>query len=181
MLLTLPILIITFLALFIILALFLDAGDIHFLEAAFFGLMIPSGILILSFLLPILKSPAHSLLCLIGAFILTIILLLYLGMTFIGFSFLIVYIGAVAILFLFVIILFNINEKFVGEGLSIFAKFGLGLALFAIIESIVTLFIANPTFLGFELGIDNFILTTPALLAKMEDVLTYTTTFYNYY
>jgi len=57
------------------------------------------------------KNPIASLLCLIGLFGTIASYLIFIGLTFIGFSYLIVYIGAVSILFLFILMLINIRTS----------------------------------------------------------------------
>lgn len=55
------------------------------------------------------KNPIISVLFLIGLFITISIYLLFLGVNFLGLSYLLVYIGAVSILFLFILMLINIR------------------------------------------------------------------------
>jgi NADH:ubiquinone oxidoreductase subunit 6 (subunit J) len=138
-------------------------------------------ILLLSTLLTVVKNPPDSLLCLIGAFILTIGLLLKIGMDFVAFSFLIVYIGAVAILFLFVIILFNLNEIFVEQGLHFVVKFGIGVSAYIIIDYIANLFYIGSLSSSIGTDLTNTIINTPSILIDMRDVYIFTTTFYSYY
>jgi NADH-ubiquinone oxidoreductase chain 6 len=57
------------------------------------------------------KNPIASLLCLIGLFGTIASYLIFIGLTFIGLSYLIVYIGAVSILFLFILMLINIRTS----------------------------------------------------------------------
>ena len=64
------------------------------------------------------SNPIHSIFYLILVFIGSTVLLLLLGVEFIGMLFLIIYIGAITVLFLFVIMMLNVkiiefNEKFV--------------------------------------------------------------------
>ena len=138
-------------------------------------------ILLLSTLLTVVKNPPDSLLCLIATFVLTIGLLLKIGMDFVAFSFLIVYIGAVAILFLFVIILFNLNEIFVEQGLHFVVKFGIGVSAYIIIDYIANLFHIDSLSSSVGTDLTNTIINTPSILADMRDVYIFTTTFYSYY
>jgi NADH-ubiquinone oxidoreductase chain 6 len=57
------------------------------------------------------KNPIHSVLFLIGLFVCISSYLIFLGLTFIGLSYLIIYIGAVSILFLFILMLINIRNS----------------------------------------------------------------------
>jgi NADH-ubiquinone oxidoreductase chain 6 len=57
----------------------------------------------------ITKNPIISVLFLIGLFSSIACYLIFLGLTFIGLSYLIVYVGAVSILFLFILMLINIR------------------------------------------------------------------------
>jgi len=56
------------------------------------------------------RNPVYSVLSLILLFLLSAILLIYLGVSFIGMVFLVVYIGAVSVLFLFVVMMLNIRH-----------------------------------------------------------------------
>jgi NADH-ubiquinone oxidoreductase chain 6 len=58
-----------------------------------------------------IKNPIAALISLIGLFASIAVYLIYIGLTFIGFSYLIVYIGAVSILFLFILMLINIRNS----------------------------------------------------------------------
>lgn len=58
-----------------------------------------------------IKNPISSLLSLIGLFGCVSVYLIFIGLNFIGFSYLIVYIGAVSILFLFILMLINIRTS----------------------------------------------------------------------
>ena len=55
------------------------------------------------------KNPVVSVLFLIGLFVSISVLLISIGFTFIGLSYILVYVGAVSILFLFILILINIR------------------------------------------------------------------------
>ena len=57
------------------------------------------------------KNPIAALMSLIGLFGTISVYLIFIGLTFIGFSYLIVYIGAVSILFLFILMLINIRTS----------------------------------------------------------------------
>lgn len=57
------------------------------------------------------KNPILSILFLIGLFFFISIYLIYIGLTFIGLSYLLVYIGAISILFLFILMLINIRTS----------------------------------------------------------------------
>jgi NADH-ubiquinone oxidoreductase chain 6 len=57
------------------------------------------------------KNPIESLIWLIGLFATISVYLIFVGLTYIGFSYLIVYIGAVSILFLFILMLINIRTS----------------------------------------------------------------------
>jgi len=67
-------------------------------------LAILSGILVI-----ISKNPIVSVLFLIGLFVNISVLLISIGFTFIGLSYILVYVGAVSILFLFILMLINIR------------------------------------------------------------------------
>jgi NADH-ubiquinone oxidoreductase chain 6 len=58
-----------------------------------------------------IKNPIAALLSLIGLFASIAVYLIYIGLSFIGLSYLIVYIGAVSILFLFILMLINIRSS----------------------------------------------------------------------
>ncbi|MFN7097186.1 MAG: hypothetical protein ACK4PR_06470, partial [Gammaproteobacteria bacterium] len=100
---------------------------------------------------------------------------------FVAFSFLIVYIGAVAILFLFVIILFNLNEIFIEQGLNFVVKFGIGVSAYIIIDYISNLFRIGSVSSSVGTDLTNTIINTPSLLSNMRDVYIFTKTFYSYY
>jgi NADH-quinone oxidoreductase subunit J len=55
------------------------------------------------------KNPVYSVLSLIMLFFFSAVLLIYMGVNFLGMVFLVVYIGAVAVLFLFVVMMINIR------------------------------------------------------------------------
>jgi NADH:ubiquinone oxidoreductase subunit 6 (subunit J) len=59
----------------------------------------------------------HALLSLLGVFFTTTLILLSLGINYLGYGFLIIYVGAIAILFLFVIMLFNVKVLTVSSNL----------------------------------------------------------------
>lgn len=63
-----------------------------------------SGLLVISS-----TNPVHSIFALILAFINISIILIMMGMEYLGFLFMIVYVGAIAILFLFVVMMLNIR------------------------------------------------------------------------
>jgi NADH-ubiquinone oxidoreductase chain 6 len=59
----------------------------------------------------IVKNPIGSLICLIAVYGFISIFLMFIGLTFIGFSYMIVYIGAVSILFLFILMLIDVRTS----------------------------------------------------------------------
>jgi len=65
--------------------------------------------IVLSVLVIISKNPIISVLFLIGLFMTISFYLMFLGLNFLGISYLLVYIGAVSILFLFILMLINIR------------------------------------------------------------------------
>jgi NADH-ubiquinone oxidoreductase chain 6 len=67
--------------------------------------------LILGIIVIIIKNPIAALISLIMLFGAISVYLIFIGLTFIGFSYLIVYIGAVSILFLFILMLINIRTS----------------------------------------------------------------------
>jgi NADH-ubiquinone oxidoreductase chain 6 len=58
-----------------------------------------------------IKNPIGSLIALIAVYGLISVYLMFIGLTFIGFSYIIVYIGAVSILFLFILMLIDIRTS----------------------------------------------------------------------
>ena len=81
----------------------IDGFDVNFLYIIAFISMI-SGILIV-----ITKNPIVSVLYLILLFSSISCYLIFIGLTFIGISYLLVYVGAVSILFLFIVMLINVR------------------------------------------------------------------------
>ena len=75
------------------------------LVISIFGL----GAIIAGFLVISSTNPVHSVFSLVLAFTNCSILLIVLGVEFLGFLFMIVYVGAIAILFLFVVMMLNIR------------------------------------------------------------------------
>lgn len=76
------------------------------------------------------RNPVVSVLFLIGLFVTVAIILMSLGLTFVGLSYLLVYVGAVSILFLFILMLINIRtSELTTEG-----KNSLLLAIIAVIS-----------------------------------------------
>jgi NADH-ubiquinone oxidoreductase chain 6 len=59
----------------------------------------------------IVKNPIGSLICLIAVYGFISIFLMFIGLSFIGFSYIIVYIGAVSILFLFILMLIDMRTS----------------------------------------------------------------------
>jgi NADH-ubiquinone oxidoreductase chain 6 len=55
------------------------------------------------------KNPVVSVLFLISTFVLAACYIIYIGINFIGISYIIVYVGAIAVLFLFIIMMINIK------------------------------------------------------------------------
>jgi len=88
-----------------------------------FFVILPAFGLLFAALIPVVRSPITSLLCLITTFCATVYLFITFKMEFVAFTFLIVYLGAIAILFLFVIILFNLTEVFERKKLNLFYGF----------------------------------------------------------
>jgi len=78
-------------------------------QATYVTLVVVLITLLLAVAVPALRNPMHSLLALIGVFLLAVLLYIVAGAEFLGLVFLIVYVGAVAILFLFVIMLLNVK------------------------------------------------------------------------
>lgn len=72
--------------------------------------ILPTTILLLSFLVVLLPNPVHALISLILVFFSTALFLLSINVNFLAMIYLIIYIGAIAILFLFVIMMFNLRE-----------------------------------------------------------------------
>jgi len=70
-------------------------------------------------------NPIHSILFLIATFINSALLLIILGLDFLGLSLIIIYIGAVAILFLFIIMLISFKEVEFTENIFRYLPFGL--------------------------------------------------------
>ena len=58
-----------------------------------------------------MKNPIGSLICLIAVYGFISIFLMFIGLSFIGFSYIIVYIGAVSILFLFILMLIDMRTS----------------------------------------------------------------------
>lgn len=59
----------------------------------------------------VVKNPIGSLIALIAVYGMISVFLIFVGLTFIGFSYIIVYIGAVSILFLFILMLINVRTS----------------------------------------------------------------------
>ena len=57
------------------------------------------------------SSSVVSVILLIAGFVFAALLLINLGLVFVGLSYIIIYVGAIAVLFLFVIMMININIK----------------------------------------------------------------------
>jgi NADH-ubiquinone oxidoreductase chain 6 len=55
------------------------------------------------------KNPVVSILFLIGTFVLASCFIVFLGINFLGITYIIVYVGAIAVLFLFIIMMINIK------------------------------------------------------------------------
>jgi NADH-quinone oxidoreductase subunit J len=70
------------------------------------------------------KNPVHSILFLILVFLNTAMLLISLGIDFLGIFIIIVYVGAIAILFLFVIMMLNIKLTELNEGIYKYLPIG---------------------------------------------------------
>ena len=116
------------------------------------------------------KNPVTSVLFLIATFVLSAGYLIFIGINFIGISYIIVYVGAIAVLFLFVIMMINIKLTDILETGSQYTK-TLPLAL-----SVGFLFI----FIIFSLIKINF--NNVPVLSIFLDILTYLNgLFSNYY
>ena len=116
------------------------------------------------------KNPVTSVLFLIATFVLSACYLIFIGINFIGISYIIVYVGAIAVLFLFVIMMINIKLTDILETGSQYTK-TLPLAL-----SVGFLFI----FIIFSLIKINF--NNVPVLSIFLDILTYLNgLFSNYY
>jgi NADH-ubiquinone oxidoreductase chain 6 len=93
----------------------------------------------------IVKNPIGSLICLIAVYGFISIFLIFIGLSFIGFSYIIVYIGAVSILFLFILMLIdmrtselqinNWNSIPLASFIALFLNFALAEGLPQIIEN----------------------------------------------
>ena len=55
------------------------------------------------------KNPVISIICVIGTFVQAAGYLIFIGVNFIGISYIVIYVGAIAVLFLFVIMMINIK------------------------------------------------------------------------
>lgn len=92
-------------------------------------------LIIISALLVILsKNPMHSVLSLVLTFVFSSIIMIKLGVEFLGLLFLIVYVGAIAILFLFVVMMLNINLEELLDNTSKYAPISLILGSFLALE-----------------------------------------------
>jgi len=72
--------------------------------------VLPTAVIVLSFLVILNTNPVYSLICLILVFFTVTVFLLSINVNFLALIYLIIYIGAIAILFLFVIMMFNLRN-----------------------------------------------------------------------
>jgi NADH:ubiquinone oxidoreductase subunit 6 (subunit J) len=86
-------------------------------ESFFLELVLPVVACVCAVLVSSVSNPMHALLSLLGVFFTTTLILLSLGINYLGYGFLIIYVGAIAILFLFVIMLFNVKVLTVSSNL----------------------------------------------------------------
>jgi NADH-quinone oxidoreductase subunit N len=119
----------------------------------------------------LLPNPVHSLLCLITAFLATIVLYLSVKAEFLAFIFLIVYVGAIAILFLFVIMLLNVKE------LTVTASKGRTGAFLVLLPLLLKLF--QTLVVGFQQQIfqsqSTFEQLTYYITTQYQDIMLFTT------
>jgi NADH-quinone oxidoreductase subunit J len=92
------------------------------------------------------KNPVHSILFLILVFLNTAMLLISLGIDFLGIFIIIVYVGAIAILFLFVIMMLNIKLTELNEGIYKYLPIGFFFGLLFLI--LFSFFILDTKFLS---------------------------------
>lgn len=85
------------------------------------------------------RSPVHSVFFLILCFFNAAGLFLLLGAEFLAMLLVIVYVGAVAVLFLFVVMMLDMELVALREGFLRYLPFGIGLALFLLLELILVM------------------------------------------
>lgn len=93
-----------------------------------------SAALISSLLVITSKNPIHSIFSLVLAFANVSILLILLGIEFLGLLFLIVYVGAIAILFLFVVMMLNIKLVELLDNTTRYIPIGILIGIIFLIE-----------------------------------------------
>lgn len=110
------------------------------------------------------KNPVISVLFLIATFVLAACYLMFIGVNFIGISYIIVYVGAIAILFLFIIMMINIRITDILEtGTQYTKNLPLGLAivcLFVFIFVTIIPYIYNENLFNLVFIFDNFVQST---------------------
>lgn len=87
----------------------------------------------------ITKNPIHSVLYLITVFMNATILIILLGVEFLGLILLIVYVGAIAILFLFVVMMLNIKLVELNENITRYIPIGIIIGFALLVELIIAL------------------------------------------
>jgi len=109
------------------------AGDIFAVAAVISSLFVITS-----------KNPVISVLFLISVFVNSAVYLMFLGISFIGISYIIVYVGAIAILFLFILMMINIKLTDILEVGTDYTK-NLPLALIIGVLFLVTIFTSTPS------------------------------------
>lgn len=118
------------------------------------------GAVISSILVIISQNPVIAVLFLISVFVNSALYLIFLGVGFIGISYIIVYVGAIAILFLFILMMINIElTEIVDTGIQYTKNLPLGLAVGALFTyemfSLIPFSIQNTTVLSVPFEILN--------------------------
>lgn len=94
------------------------------------------------------KNPVHSILFLISVFLNTALLLISLGVDFLGIFIIIVYVGAIAILFLFVVMMLDLKSSELNENIYKYIPIGFFFGLLFLF--LVSIFIFETSIISFS-------------------------------
>nr|YP_009517181.1 NADH dehydrogenase subunit 6 [Blastosporella zonata]AYE93112.1 NADH dehydrogenase subunit 6 [Blastosporella zonata] len=135
-----------------------------FLNSLAFGTLLTSVFTITSI------NPVISVILLIATFVQASLYLIFIGINFVGISYIIVYVGAIAVLFLFVIMMIDINISELQETGDQFTK-NIPLAICIVVLFIFIFFNIVPLFINLPINSSLFIEINSGYLNNIDSLL----------
>nr|YP_009517271.1 NADH dehydrogenase subunit 6 [Tephrocybe rancida]AYE93183.1 NADH dehydrogenase subunit 6 [Tephrocybe rancida] len=140
------------------------------MKATFFLNSLAMGTLLTSVFCITSINPVISVILLIATFVQASLYLIFMGINFVGISYIIVYVGAIAVLFLFVIMMIDINISELQETGVQFTK-NVPLAICIVVFFIFIFFNIIPLFINLPIKSSLFIEINQSYLYHMDSIL----------